>query len=66
MFKFSNKRIDNFEQCKRYLSRLFGVGKTSKSRPSELLDMTRDMYDIINEKLELWKQEANPHAEKEE
>lgn len=61
-----NKRIDNFEQCKRYLSRLFGVGKTSKSRPSELLDMTRDMYDIINEKLELWKQEANPHAEKEE
>jgi uncharacterized protein (DUF2225 family) len=53
-----SKRIENFERCKRYLSRLFGMGKTSKSKPGELLDKTRDLYDKINEMLELWHQEA--------
>ncbi len=51
------KRIENFDKCKRYLSRLFGAGKTSKSRPSELLDMTRDLYDIINQKIDEWQKE---------
>ncbi len=55
------KRIENFENSKRYLSRLFGIGKSSKSRPSELLDKTRDLYDKINEMLEKWTQEMeNP------
>lgn len=58
-----NKRIENFEQCKRYLSRLFGSGKSSKSRPSELLDMTRDMYDKINEMLDQWTSQVAPPAE---
>lgn len=49
-----NTRIENFEKCKTYLSRLFGMGKSSKSRPSELLDMTRDLYERINSKLEEW------------
>ena len=48
------KRIQNFENCKRYLSRLFGMGKSSKTRPSELLDKTKDLYDIINTKMEEW------------
>ena len=42
------KRIEHFEKCKRYLSRLFGSGKTSRSKPSELLDKTKDLYDKIN------------------
>ncbi|HOO70411.1 MAG TPA: DUF2225 domain-containing protein [Spirochaetota bacterium] len=58
-----NKRIENFERCKRYLSRLFGIGKTSKSKPGELLDKTRDLYDKINEKLELWSQQTNQNPE---
>jgi hypothetical protein len=53
-----NKRIENFERCKRYLSRLFGIGKTSKNRPGELLDKTKGLYDVINSKLEEWKREA--------
>jgi len=52
------KRIENFENCKRYLSRLFGMGKSSKSTPSELLDKTRDLYDRLNEMLEQWYQET--------
>jgi uncharacterized protein (DUF2225 family) len=57
------KRIDNFEQCKRYLSRLFGSGKTSKNKPGELLDMTRDMYDKINEMLDQWTSQLAPPVE---
>lgn len=54
------KRIENFDKCKRYLSRLFGIGKSSKNRPTELLDKTKDLYDIINQKIEEWTQGANP------
>jgi uncharacterized protein len=53
----TKKRIENFDKCKRYLGRLFGAGKSSKSRPSELLDMTRDLYDIINQKIDEWQKE---------
>ncbi len=60
-----NKRIENFEKSKRYLSRLFGIGKTSKTRPSELLDKTRDLYDKINEMLEKWTEDREG-KEKEE
>ena len=58
-----NKRIENFANCKRYLSRLFGMGKTSKSKPGELLDKTRDLYDKINEKLNEWNQEIGAPLE---
>ncbi|MBN1495256.1 MAG: DUF2225 domain-containing protein [Spirochaetes bacterium] len=51
------KRMENLEKCKRYLSRLFGSGKTSKSKPSELLDKTKDIYDKINQLLDEWKKE---------
>ncbi len=57
------KRIENFEKSKKYLSRLFGAGKTSKARPTELLDMTRDLYDKINEMLTKWNEEITPKEE---
>ncbi|HOM11543.1 MAG TPA: DUF2225 domain-containing protein, partial [Spirochaetota bacterium] len=50
-----HKRIENFERTKRYLSKLFGSGKASKSKPGPLLDMTRDLYDKMNEMLDQWK-----------
>ncbi len=49
-----DKRIENFQKSKKYLSRLFGIGKSSKSRPSELLDKTRYLYDKINEMIQEW------------
>lgn len=54
------KRIENFEHSKRYLSRLFGVGKSSKSRPTEMLDKTKELYDKINSMLEEWNQQMQP------
>ncbi|MCK4821637.1 DUF2225 domain-containing protein, partial [bacterium] len=52
------KRIKRFETTKRFLSRLFGRGKSTKSRPGALIDMTRDIYNAMNEKLEQWYQET--------
>lgn len=56
------KRLENFAKCKRYLSRLFGSGKTSKSKPSELLDKTKDLYDKINEMIDEWNKETASNA----
>jgi len=58
-----NKRIENFEKTKRYLSRLFGIGKASKSKPGALIDMTRDLYNKMNEMLDEWKQEQEQTEE---
>jgi len=51
------KRIESFEKTKRTLSKVFGIGKSSKNKPGALIDMTRDQYDKINEKLTQWYQE---------
>ncbi|MCL1864916.1 MAG: DUF2225 domain-containing protein [Spirochaetes bacterium] len=48
------KKIENFNISKKYLSRLFGAGKSSKSTPSDLLDKTRLLYDKINTMITEW------------
>lgn len=59
-----NKRMENFEKTKRFLSRLFGSGKSSRATPGPLIDMTRDLYDKINKMLEEWNSEKQtPSAE---
>lgn len=40
------------EKAKRYLSKLYGSGKSSKSKPSVLVDMAKDLYDEIGELIE--------------
>ncbi len=52
------KRIENFQISKKYLSRLFGMGKSSKSTPSDLLEKTRILYEKINELLNRWEEEG--------
>lgn len=52
-----NKRINNFDVTKRYLSRLFGDGKSSKTRPGDLVERIRGLYDKINEMIEEWNRE---------
>ncbi len=46
------KRIQNFEVTRIYLSKLFGSGKASKSKPGHLIEMIRNLYDKINEMLD--------------
>ena len=39
-------------QAKRKLSKIFGAGKSSKSKPSVLLDLVKELYTDINQQLE--------------
>ena len=41
-------KIKNLQLSKRYLSKIYGVGKSSKSKPSVIVDMARDLYNEIN------------------
>ena len=59
-----NKRVANFETTKRFLSRLFGDGKQSKSRPGDLMDKIRDLYDKINLMIEEWNKEIGDSEKK--
>lgn len=52
------KRVRNFQISKKYLSRIFGLGKSSKEKPTEILEKTREYYEIIRDKLKEWEQEA--------
>lgn len=56
------KKIEKFDKTKIYLSRIFGMGKSNKDKPSQILDMTRDLYDKINTMLEEWKKELPPES----
>jgi uncharacterized protein len=54
------KRAEQFETTKRYLSKLFGSGKSTRNKPGALIDMTRDLYDRMNALLEEWNKEIKP------
>jgi len=46
------KKIESFENAKRIVSKMFGFGKASKSKPSLILDMARDLYDELSAKID--------------
>ena len=45
------KRIKSLENAKRIVSKLFGTGKASKSKPSAILDKARELYDEMNKEI---------------
>jgi len=45
------KKKANLEEAKRTVSKMFGSGKASKDKPSDILDMTRDLYDEMSEEI---------------
>jgi uncharacterized protein (DUF2225 family) len=47
----SDKRGRSLENAKRIVSRLFGTGKASKSKPSAILDKARELYDEMNREI---------------
>ncbi len=50
--KDSPQKIENLEKAKKVVSKMFGFGKASKDKPSIIIDMSRDLYDEINQKVE--------------
>jgi len=49
--KDREKRIKSLENAKRIVSKLFGTGKASKSKPSAILDKARELYDEMNKEI---------------
>jgi len=43
------EQIKMLEYAKRYLSKLYGMGRSSKSKPSVLVDMSKELYDEIGQ-----------------
>ena len=49
--KDREKRVKSLENAKRIVSKLFGTGKASKSKPSAILDKARELYDEMNKEI---------------
>jgi len=49
--KETEKRIKSLENAKRIVSKLFGTGKASKSKPSAILDKARELYEEMNKEI---------------
>jgi uncharacterized protein (DUF2225 family) len=49
--KDMEKRIKSLENAKRIVSKLFGTGKASKSKPSAILDKARELYEEMNKEI---------------
>jgi uncharacterized protein (DUF2225 family) len=47
----SEKRVALLGEAKRTIARIFGLGKSSKSKPGPLLEHGREIYDSINKEL---------------
>ncbi len=56
MYKYGNEenteeRIAKLEGAKRIISKVFGSGKSSKSKPSFILEASKNLYEKLNEKI---------------
>lgn len=69
MIKDPLQKIEAFESAKRIVSKMFGLGKASKNKPTVILDMARDLYDELTAKIDeiknqLGNSSGNPPAPK--
>jgi hypothetical protein len=48
------------DSSRRYLSKLYGSGKSSKSRPSAIIDMAKELYDEMGKLMEKYRIEFDP------
>ena len=46
-----SERLKKLDECKRAIARIFGLGKSSKSKPGPLLEHSRDLYDRLTAEL---------------
>jgi uncharacterized protein (DUF2225 family) len=46
-----DRRVHSLERAKRTVSKLFGTGKASRSKPSAILDKAREVYDAMNREI---------------
>jgi uncharacterized protein len=47
------KKIEMLSQAKRMLGKIYGSGKSSKSKPSAILDMAKELYEELRDQLDV-------------
>ena len=50
--KDSERRVGSLEKARMAASRVFGFGKSSKERPTPILNHARDMFELMSQELE--------------
>jgi uncharacterized protein (DUF2225 family) len=45
------RRVKSLERAKRTVSKLFGTGKASRSKPSAILEKAKQVYDEMNREI---------------
>jgi uncharacterized protein (DUF2225 family) len=50
------KRLKNIENARTIVSRVHGMGKASRSKPSAILEKARDLFGLIGDELETLKE----------
>ena len=55
--KNPGKRIENLERAKKVISKVHGMGKASRSKPSTILEKTKDLFALIGEEVKALKGE---------
>jgi uncharacterized protein (DUF2225 family) len=49
--EYPERRVKALEEAKRTIARIFGVGKSSKSKPGPLLEHAKNLYETISKEL---------------
>jgi len=53
-------KLELLDRSKRFLGKLYGMGKASKSKPSAIIDLSKDLYDEISQEIQALKGGLNP------
>ncbi len=49
----NQSKLEYLERSRRYLGKLYGMGKASKSKPSVIIDMAKDLYEELTKDIEI-------------
>lgn len=60
MANTDQEKFNLLDKSKRYLSKLYGTGKSNKSKPNVIVDMAKDLYDEIGELLDELEKKLEP------
>lgn len=50
------ERLDLLEKSRRYLGKLYGMGKASKSKPSVIIDLSKELYEEMSTQIDKMKE----------
>jgi uncharacterized protein len=48
----ADKRVESLRYARRMMAKIFGVGKSSKNRPSAILDKAKEIYELMGEEIQ--------------